>query len=95
MNNQLLCLENSGQTPRWLKILVRDDQVVVIDSPDYAILDSGYAMEFHDGTEFQSWINEQQAQGWQVTFRSEDPTISLDDQTLMLLHDRVFQILIH
>ena len=90
---ELICLENSVQETRWLRTLMHNDQMYAIESPSYAILELGYAMEFSNTAEFNGWLDQQLSTGWTVTFRAAETANLVDANTLHRLQSRVFEVL--
>jgi hypothetical protein len=93
LNNEIICLENAASDTRWLRTVDQDDHLYVIETSSYAKIKTGYAMEFQDQGEFQSWLDNQSNSGWSMVFRDRESPDLVDPATLRQLQDKVFSVL--
>lgn len=89
---KLLCLSRGYQT-RWVRILRYQNIFWVVDGQCYANLKQAYALEFPTSEAVTGWLNQQQQQGWELIFQSNQDSLELDYHTLHDLEYRMWRIL--
>jgi hypothetical protein len=90
---QTLCLENPQGDTRWLRIVYTGHCLVAIESTEYAVLDSGYTMKFANRYDLNAWFKSQLDSGWQVSFRSNQPSDSIDTNVIEQVKLNIFNAL--
>lgn len=90
----LLCMEDTGHgVSRWFRIAQMNQQLYVIESTSYAATNHAYLMQFADQAEFDRWIDQQQQQGWQITYTNEHNFKSFDPEIVAQAQTNIFQVL--
>jgi len=94
MNSDLLCMEDSAHyVSRWFRIARHNQQLYVIESPNYADTDHAYLMQFTNQDDFDHWLDQQKQDGWEITYTDEHNFKRFDPTILEQIKTNVFRVL--
>ena len=90
---ETMCLEDSAGSTRWIRVVEFDNNLVAIESTDYAILEQGYSMKFSDHAELSNWMRHQISSGWAVSFSTHHHSDTIDTDIIDRIELNVFNAL--